>query len=261
MYLKDVINHKPMTMKKTILLLSLALITFSSYSQERWQKAEYWNTWQYTPKPDKVLEFEKAAAEKTKKFNSTENNLIITYKVVTGPNNGAYLRVMPYQKSKDYDRDRSKEAKYWIDNVSVFVQKEGSPQRWGRLKWGDINMEGAPKKYLSQHSYIVKQGKEIHFRRWMERIGAIISERRPESTRVVLGLISGGNWQEYVVFNAFDKYESIRKEYDNTWEEEYNKMFGAKSWDNDIENFNASLEMIVGHQVQTLELVESMLPN
>lgn len=95
----------------------------------------------------------------------------------------------------------------------------------------------------------------------MERIGAIISERRPESTRVVLGLISGGNWQEYVVFNAFDKYESIRKEYDNTWEEEYNKMFGAKSWDNDIENFNASLEMIVGHQVQTLELVESMLPN
>lgn len=246
---------------KKLLLLSVFLFTLMGHSQEVWQNAEYWNTWKYTPKADKVSEFEDAAAKKTKMFNTADDNLIVTYKVVTGQNNGTYLRIQPFQKSKDYDKDKSKELKYWQDNVSMYVQRAGGQQRWGRIKWGDINTDGTPKKYLTQHSYIVKPGKFNDFRRWLERIGQISSERRPEFTRVILGIISGGNWQEFVVFNAFDKYDSTLKKYDNTWKEEYNKRFGANSWDDDRENFSASLEMIVGHQVQTLELVESMLPN
>ena len=95
----------------------------------------------------------------------------------------------------------------------------------------------------------------------MERIGEIISIRRPDHSRVILGIISGGNWQEFVVFNAFDSYQSEIKNYDTTWEEEYNKKFGSNSWEEDRENFSSSIEMIIGHQVETLDLVESMLPN
>ena len=51
------------------------------------------------------------------------------------------------------------------------------------------------------------------------------------------------------------------KEFDNTWEQEYNKRFGANAWDYDRDAFDESIEMIVGQQVQTLELVESMMPD
>jgi hypothetical protein len=248
-------------MKKLFFILFVYLISYSGYSQEMFQNYEYWNTWTYKPKSNLITKFEEAAAKKTKKFNASNDNLIVTYKIVTGQNNGTYLRVQPFQKSKDYDKDKSKELKYWNDNVSEYVESSGGQQRWARMSWGDVNTDGNPKKYLTQHSYIIKPGKLKDFRRWYERIGKIMSERRPEMARVVLGIISGGNWQEFVVFNGFDKYESKPKEFDTSWKEEYNKRFGANSWDDDREAFQESIEMLFGHQVQTLELISSMLPN
>ena len=248
-------------MRKIFLFLLTSLISFSGYSQEVFQNWEYWNTWTYKPKSDMISKFEEAASKKTKKFNTPNDNLIVTYKIVTGQNNGTYLRIQPFQKSKDYDKDKSKELKYWNDNVSAYVEKSGGQQRWVRMPWGDVNTDGNPKKYITQHSYIIKPGKGRDFRRWLERIGKIMSERRPEMARVVLGIISGGNWQEFVVFNAFNKYEAKLKEFDTSWEEEYNKRFGSNTWDEDRENFQGSIDMLFGHQVQTLELVSSMLPN
>ena len=145
--------------------------------------------------------------------------------------------------------------------MSEYIERSGGQQRWVRMPWGDVNTDGNPKKYITQHSYIIKPGKGRDFRRWLERIGKIMSERRPEMARVVLGIISGGNWQEFVVFNAFNKYEAKLKEFDTSWEEEYNKRFGSNTWDEDRENFQGSIDMLFGHQVQTLELVSSMLPN
>ena len=248
-------------MRKIFLFLLTSLISFSGYSQEVFQNWEYWNTWTYKPKSDMISKFEEAASKKTKKFNTSNDNLIVTYKIVTGQNNGTYLRIQPFQKSKDYDKDKSKELKYWNDNVSEYVERSGGQQRWVRMPWGDVNTDGNPKKYITQHSYIIKPGKGRAFRRWLERIGKIMSERRPEMARVVLGIISGGNWQEFVVFNAFNKYEAKLKEFDTSWEEEYNKRFGSNTWDEDRENFQGSIDMLFGHQVQTLELVSSMLPN
>ena len=248
-------------MKKLFFFLLICSVTFTGYSQEVFQNWEYWNTWTYKPKSDMVDKFEDAAAKKTKKFNASNNNLIVTYKIVTGQDFGTYLRIQPFQKSKDYDKDRSNELKYWSENVIPYVESSGGQKRWVRLPWGDVNTDGNPNKYLTQHSYIIKPGKSGDFRRWLDRIGQISSERRPDLARVVLSIISGGNWQEYVVFNGFDKYEAVLKEYDTSWEEEYNKRFGSNSWDDDRESFQSSVDMLIGHQVQTLELVNSMLPN
>ena len=52
-------------------------------------------------------QFENAAAKKTKKFNSENDNLIVTHKIVTWQDNRTYLRIQPFQKSKDYDKDKS----------------------------------------------------------------------------------------------------------------------------------------------------------
>ena len=166
-----------------------------------------------------------------------KKRLIVTYKIVTGQNYGTYLRIQPFQKSKDYDKDKSKELKYWNDNVSEYVERSGGQQRWVRMPWGDVNTDCNPKKYITQHSYIIKPGKGRDFRRWLERIGKIMSERRPEMARVVLGIISGGNWQEFVVFNAFNKYEAKLKEFDS--------FFGTK-------NIIKDLVQILGMRIEKI---------
>ena len=95
-------------MRKIFLFLLTSLISFSGYSQEVFQNWEYWNTWTYKPKSNMISKFEEAASKKTKKFNTSNDNLIVTYKIVTGQNNGTYLRIQPFQKSKDYDKDSQK---------------------------------------------------------------------------------------------------------------------------------------------------------
>ena len=38
--------------------------------------------------------FELAVAEKTKKFNNTQETAILTFRIVTGPDTGKYMRVV-----------------------------------------------------------------------------------------------------------------------------------------------------------------------
>ena len=146
---------------KKIIIIGLCLFSINLFSQNFNQNAEYWNTRIYKPKAEMVNQFEKAAGLKTKKFNTTKENTIVTFKVVTGKNSGQYLRVMPWQTSADYDKDKTKELNYWKENVSKFVDPVGGSQRWARMKWGDMNIvEGqSPSKYLVQTDYIVKPSK------------------------------------------------------------------------------------------------------
>ena len=62
-----------------------------------------------------------------------------------------------------------------------------------------------------------------------------------------------------VVFNALDEY-GVWGNSDNTFEEDYNEMFGWKQYGVDRElMFSSLLEW--GEYVETLERVDVMLPN
>ena len=93
---------------KNIYILLAFLITFSVQSQRN-PESTYMSTFAYKAKDGMVDKFEKAAAKKTKMFNSEEGNLILTYRVLTGDNAGVYERYLVNQKSSSYDRDASKE--------------------------------------------------------------------------------------------------------------------------------------------------------
>ena len=80
-------------MKKLLLLLSMILLLSTSIYAQRNDKANYWNTWEYTAKEDMQKDFEKAAAKKTAMFNKTPETAIMTYRILTGPDSGSYLRV------------------------------------------------------------------------------------------------------------------------------------------------------------------------
>lgn len=99
-------------MNKFMLTVFLCAFAMVSHAQ-RGANAEYWNTFHYKAKEGKEKQFLDAAAKKTQKFNATQDNLIVTYRIVTGNQAGVFERIMPWQSSEDYDRDASKELAYW----------------------------------------------------------------------------------------------------------------------------------------------------
>ena len=247
-------------MKKLVFFTLAILMSISIYAQ-RSDNADYWNTWEYTPKDGMRDDFEKAAAKKTAMFNKTPETAIFTYRIITGPSSGTYVRVESNKTAADYDLDRSAEGKHWDDNVSNFVAKNSGQVRWVRLNDGTTNYNAennSPAKYVQRTTFNVKSDKVNHFRRFMSRISKVIEKRGIPVTRILFRLESGGNRNQFVVASTFDTFKrEPMPEQENTWREDYNELFGPGSWDEDRNNFDASLEYW-GEQVETMQLVPEM---
>ena len=247
-------------MKKATLLTLFLAFTLSLFAQRN-SNREYWNTWQYKPNKGMTQKFEAAAAAKTKKFNASPENLIVTYKISTGDNAGTYERIMPYQTPASYDKDKTAELDHWKANVGKYCTPVGGQQIWERMSYADVNIkEGAnPSKYLMKTIYVVKPGHNGHFGRFIQRLGKVQGDRSPDVSSITLRLQSGGNRNMYVRYVGFNKHEQAPKEDDLSWEDVYNEMFGWNTWETDLELYNNSLE-IWGRQSEKLRLVEALLP-
>ena len=248
-------------MNKQLMTALLCAMMSVAYAQ-RGANAEYWNTFHYKAKDGMEKKFLAAAAKKTQKFNATRDNLIVTYQISTGNQAGVYERIMPWQSSARFDRDASKELEYWATNVAPYASPVGGQQVWQRMKWADVNIqEGrAPYKYLSKTTYIVKHTHRGHFSRFISRTGKVMETRWPDQGRVLLRLHSGGQRNMFVSYVGFDTYENPNKEPEASFEDQYNEMFGWGTFETDLELYEASIEMIVGEQRETLTLVEALLP-
>jgi len=248
-------------MKK--ILLFICIVMFSNSYGQRNSDAEYWNTFHYKAKSGMENKFIQSAAKKTKKYNAEQDNFIITYKISTGQNAGVFERIMPFQTSEGYDRDTSAELKYWADNVMPFAELVGGQQIWEREKWADVNVDVTtpPYKHLIKNIYVVKQTHNEYFGRWTQRIGKVMAKRRPDSSRIMLSLVSGGRSNTFVSYVGFNTFKHSNPDFDSSWEEDYNEMFGWETFKADQKAFRESLEMIIGHQRESLELVEELLPN
>jgi hypothetical protein len=234
----------------------------SIYGQRN-NNAEYWNSWRYTAKEGMQQQFEEAAAKKTAMFNKTPETGIMTYRVITGPNTGTYERVESRKSPEDYDMDRSAEGKHWNEHVSQFVAQANGQVRWRRLVNESylVNPEGSnPAKYLRRTTFSVKADKIMHFRRFMERVAKVAEKRKWRDSRFLFRLESGGNRNEFVLVATMDTHkrpESDIEENTNTFEEDYNELFGYGSLDEDGQNFDSSLEPW-GEFIEMMVLVPEM---
>lgn len=246
-------------MKRSVLLGMLLLLCTSVYSQ-RSDDPVFWNTWEYTPKEGMRDDFEKAAAKKTSMFNKTPETAISTYRIITGPDSGSYVRVEGRKTASDYDIDRSAEGAYWNNNVAKFLAKNGEHVRWRRLNNGSYDPDpenNTPSKYVSRTFYNVKADKVMHFRRAMYRMSKV-AEKRGWEGRSLYRLVSGGNRHLFVVAYGFDTYKrAAEPDLETTAEEDYNELFGWGSWDEDWKNFDKALEYW-GEQRDLLQYVPEM---
>jgi len=246
---------------KNLFLFTVALLFSASIYAQRNDNAEYWNSWEYTPKEGKTADFEAAAAKKTAMFNTSNKTAIITYRVITGSSSGTYVRVESGKSPADYDLDRSAEGKYWSDNVAKFVGKTSGQVRWQLLNNGSLNYnpEAAPSKYVVRNTYNVKADRVTHFRRFMSRVADVLKKRGSTTTRLLFRLESGGNRNQFIVAVGYDTHKRTEEvvEQENTFREDYNDMFGFGTFEDDVTNFDASLEYW-GEQRDTLQLVPEM---
>ena len=246
---------------KNLLLFTLALVMSASLYSQRNDRSDYWNTWEYTAKDGMQQKFMEAAAKKTALFNTTPETAIITYKVITGSNSGMFVRVESGKSPASYDLDRSAEGNYWNENVAKYVAKNGGQVRWQRLNNGSYNYDpenSSPAKYVERTFFNVKADKILHFRRFMTRLSKVGEKRAWKGSRVLFRLISGGNRNQFVLASTFDTYKRTDQlTNENTFEEDYNELFGWGSLDEDSRNFDTSLEYW-GEQKETMQLVPEM---
>lgn len=239
----------------------MALLLSASIYAQRNDNSEYWNTWEYTAKDGMNKQFEEAVAKKTAMYNKTRETAIFTYKIVTGPNQGRYVRVESNQSPADYDSDNSAMVKYWVDNVGKYIGENHGQVRWHRLNNGSYNYNpetSSPAKYVYRTTYNVKADKILHFRRFMSRLAKVNEKRGRTGSRILFRLISGGNRNQFVAASTFDTYKREEgQKNENSFEKDYNELFGYGSLDEDANNFDASLENW-GERVETLQLIPEM---
>ena len=238
----------------------MALLVSASMYSQRNDNAEYWNTWQYEAKDGMTQKFMEAAAEKTAKFNGTADNAMVTYVIITGRNVGSFLRVQSNKSPADYDNDFTSEITYWQDNVGKYVQST-THIRWERIKNGSYNYDPentTPSKFVNRTIYNVKPNKIMHFRRFRMRIVKTLEKRGYSGSMTLFRLTSGGNENTFVAAQPFDTFKRAEEpEQENSFEDDYNSLFGWGSFDEDRDNFNGSLEAW-GEIKDTLQLVPEM---
>jgi hypothetical protein len=244
------------------LLIGLTLLFCVNLSAQRNSENDYWNSWRYTVKEGMAKDFEAAVAKKMKMYNSTPETGMYTYRIVTGRNSGTYERVESMKYPKDYDKDRSAEADYWQKNVAKFVERTSGQMRWDRINNATLNWEAdsgnAPMKYLERTTFDVKPGGIMHFRRFIYRVTETMKKRGFKDTQLMFRCISGGSANMFVMVRGWNKYQDQPwTEHDNTFMEDYNQEFGWGSFEEDRQNFDASLESW-GEMTETMELVPSL---
>ena len=105
-------------MKKLLLLFLVPLFAISQTNPNR----EYWQTNKWSAKKGMNTEFEAAVAKKTQKYNNTKETSFATYQIITGSDQGKYMRVMGNRSAAAFDTEDSAELAYWMKNVMPYTE-------------------------------------------------------------------------------------------------------------------------------------------
>jgi len=249
-------------MKKVIFinfLLSILFVTSANaQTNPNW---EYWMSGKVEVKRGMSDEFEKAAAQKTKKYNKTAETAISTYKVMDGPDQGKYERIQGYKDIGWFNNMNSNAGtQYWMENVSQYVDNYEGRKIWWRIKNLSHNWDpgAAPKKHINKRIRIIKPGKNWDFWRFSNRITQVYKKHNFTGVRGVFKVASGGNENEVIFVNAFDDFTDQGKfpDTDKSLKELYNEMYNG-SYDKDLEIYNDALEMW-GRQIERMTLVPEL---
>ena len=248
-------------MKKIFLLLMLTpLFVFAQNNPN----GEYWQINRWEAKDGMAKEFESAVAKKTKKFNNSQETAILTFRIVTGPDTGKYMRVVG-PKSGDFFNEgvsNSQEYAYWMKNVMPYVKDQSGNKRTARLddlSYNWDNSEG-PKKYVEFTTIRLNPGEGRGWFSMMRNDAKLKRANGFTGIRGVFWLVSGGQSEMHVVepYDAHGERKGVFTDPDFDYRDEYNSMFGWRARTYDQMNAGMSIRDYGGEITETLEFVPEM---
>ncbi|MDC3110299.1 hypothetical protein OA490_04990 [Flavobacteriales bacterium] len=234
-------------MKKSI-LFTLSILFCISLNSQRGANAEYWVSFTYLPKKGMVEEFEKAVADKTAKYNATEEDAIFAFQIMTGGGQGAYQRWVVRKDRSFFDQDNAEELKYWNENVDPYIADKSGQKIWQMLKGASHGWDEprTPVKYYVQNTVVIKRGKNQDFLRVHRRFKQVMSKMEYTGNRGVFKLVSGGNEQTFMIIRGFDSHTetfTTNLPEDGSWRDVYAELFGEEAMAEDMPALNESIEM------------------
>ena len=226
-------------LKILILAFLFVSVSFAQYNPN----AEYWITYQYTPKKGMTAKFESAVKAKTKIYNKPDNP-VYTAIQTTGElsENGRYERIMPRRDIDWFMRDNTVEGKYWMANVDKYVQKGEGPYVWIRVKELSINFDKpSPSKYIRVNTRVLKNGDNSDFWRYLRRRVEVLKKTSPDIKYTVFRLDSGGNANTIRIITAYDNMKKPQGETNNgAMRAIYDEMYEG-AWQDDFDKYNERL--------------------
>ena len=228
---------------KNLKILTLTLLFVSVSFAQYNPNAEYWITYQYTPKKGMTAKFESAVKAKTKIYHKSDNP-VYTAIQTTGElsENGRYERIMPRRDIDWFMRDNTVEGKYWMANVDKYVQKGEGPYVWIRVKELSINFDKpSPSKYIRVNTRVLKNGDNSDFWRYLRRRVEVLKKTSPDIKYTVFRLDSGGNANTIRIITAYDNMKKPQGETNNgAMRAIYDEMYEG-AWQDDFDKYNERL--------------------
>jgi hypothetical protein len=251
-------NKKTNFMKKVLLLLLIPCFALAQTGPNR----EYWSTDKWTPKKGMTNEFEAAVAKKTKKFNNTKENAFFTYKIITGADQGKYMRIAGNRDAANFDVDNTAELDYWMKNVLPFAEGHDGAIRWWRMKGNCLNWDNdaPPARFIEMETYSVRRDKMSDFFRFWRNDVKLRSELGYTGVFGVFMLETGGEAFQLMVVQAYNSHAEGMGQFANPeldYVDEYNKKYGWRMHSVDRLAFNESI-LPQGIRVETAELEPEM---
>lgn len=245
-------------MKKVLITICLVTFCFSLTTAQSNPNWEYWTSNRMKVSKGMAEEFEKAASTKTRKYNTTPETAISTYRVISGPDQGKYERIQGYKDLGWFNKGNSKaERQYWSKNVSKYVESNDGRIIWWRIKnlCHNWSPENKPSKYFHRLIRIVKPGRLGDFWRFANRVTEVYKKHNYTGIQGVFKVTSGGNENMMIFVDAFDDFTAQGEfpDTDKSLKALYNEMYNG-SYDRDLEIYNDALEMW-GRQNELLTLV------
>jgi hypothetical protein len=230
-------------MKKTLILLLVPFFAFAQTNSDR----EYWQTNKWTAKKGMNTEFEAGVAKKTGKFNNTKENSFATYQIITGTDQGKYMRVMGNRNAAAFDIEDASEMAFWNKFVMPYTEKNDGNIRWWRMKGVGQNWDNdmPPARFIKMTTYTIKRGQTADFFRFWRNNTKLQKELGYSGVSGLFMLESGGQAFQVLEIQPYNSHLEGRGDFKNPdvdYVAEYNKMFGWRSHSNDKNAFDVSIE-------------------
>ena len=192
------------------------------------------------PKSGKQGQFVKAVAAKTKKFNSQKGDEVIrTYRIMDGPDEGSFVRMGlsgPWAQFDNTSERQQAGTDYWFKHVSPHVELNEGRQFWRTSAEMGYNGTGksSPPAYVMIWYYNLKPNTSFLdlAKQAVETSKAMNEDSRYGWYR----LESGGDRSTWVFASAFDSFSELDEGNSSFWAA-FEKRHGEGSVDKWFEEF------------------------